>query len=263
MAPRTSLMNSGSMIEESVSAGRMRCSSPSRVSSPVSQRPRRTVSPRPKAGSQPSQTEKMVMRKMPVRKTGIEMPSTLKPRIEPRAERARADGAIDPGRHATAAARSGSRRARARSLREIWRGRRRASAACRWWRCRDRLEPRRRDSARAAPAMARRGRARARSAARSASGTASPTISRKGSPSAERTAKAMIRIASMTSAACAEAAREEAEARRQTLSCRRCSGSGRQCHAVVAGQAIARCRRQPPPATARTEARSASRWAAG
>ena len=71
-------MNSGSMIEESVSAGRIRCLSPSPVSRPVSHQPSRTVSPRPKAGSQPSHTAKMVMRKIPVRKTGIEMPSTLK-----------------------------------------------------------------------------------------------------------------------------------------------------------------------------------------
>ena len=81
MAPRTSLMKSGSMIDESVSAGRMRCFNPSRLSSPVSQNPTRSVSPRPKAGSQPSQTEKMVMRKMPVRNTGTEMPSTLSPKI--------------------------------------------------------------------------------------------------------------------------------------------------------------------------------------
>ena len=81
MAPRTSLMKSGSMIEESVSAGRMRCLSPSSVRSPVSQKPSLTVSPRPKAGSQPSQTEKMVMRKIPVRKTGIEMPRTLSPKM--------------------------------------------------------------------------------------------------------------------------------------------------------------------------------------
>ncbi len=62
-------------------AGSTICESPSRVSSPVSQRPILTVSPRPKAGSQPSQTEKIVIRKMPVRNTGTEMPSTLSPRI--------------------------------------------------------------------------------------------------------------------------------------------------------------------------------------
>ena len=39
MAPRTSLMNSGSMIEDNVTAGRSRCLSPSRVSSPVSHEP--------------------------------------------------------------------------------------------------------------------------------------------------------------------------------------------------------------------------------
>ena len=81
MAPRISLMNSGSMIEERVMAGSKRCSSPSRVSSPVSQGPIATVSPRPNAGNSPSRTEKMVMRRMPVRKTGTEMPSTLKPKI--------------------------------------------------------------------------------------------------------------------------------------------------------------------------------------
>ena len=77
MAPRTSLINSGSMIDDSVIAGRMRCAQPSRVSSPVSHGPIHTVSPRPKAGSQPSHTEKIATRKMPVRNTGTEMPSTL------------------------------------------------------------------------------------------------------------------------------------------------------------------------------------------
>ena len=81
MAPRTSLMNSGSMIDDSVTAGRSRCLSPSRVRSPVSQNPMRTVSPRPKAGSQPSHTEKIEIRMMPVRNTGTEMPSTLSPSI--------------------------------------------------------------------------------------------------------------------------------------------------------------------------------------
>ena len=79
MAPRTSLMNSGSMMEDSVTAGSRRCLSPSSVNSPVSQNPMRTVSPRPKAGSHPSHTEKTEIRMMPVRNTGTEMPSTLKP----------------------------------------------------------------------------------------------------------------------------------------------------------------------------------------
>ena len=55
--------------------------SPSSVSSPVSQNPMRTVSPRPKAGSHPSHTEKTEIRMMPVRNTGTEMPSTLKPKM--------------------------------------------------------------------------------------------------------------------------------------------------------------------------------------
>ena len=45
------------MIEERVSAGSSRCARPSRVRSPVVQGPIATVSPRQKAGSQPSQTE--------------------------------------------------------------------------------------------------------------------------------------------------------------------------------------------------------------
>ena len=72
-------MKSGSMIEESVMAGSTKWASPSRVSRPVSQAPSITVFPRPKAGNSPSSTEKSEMAKMPVRKIGTEMPSTLRP----------------------------------------------------------------------------------------------------------------------------------------------------------------------------------------
>ena len=53
-------------------------SRPVRVSSPVVQYPpSETTSPRPKDGSMPRLTEKMKMRRMPIRKVGSDMPARL------------------------------------------------------------------------------------------------------------------------------------------------------------------------------------------
>ena len=60
----------------SVSAGRIMCSQPSSVNRPELHQPNCTVSPRPKLGSQPSQTEKIRISRMPIRKVGSDTPSS-------------------------------------------------------------------------------------------------------------------------------------------------------------------------------------------
>ena len=59
----------------SVIAGMIRDLRPDTVRNPVvHQGPRRTTSPRPKDGNQPSVTEKRVISRIPVRKVGSDMP---------------------------------------------------------------------------------------------------------------------------------------------------------------------------------------------
>ncbi len=73
--------------------------SPSRVSRPVSQKPRRTVSPRPKAGSQPSQTAEDGDEENPGEEDRDRDAENAQAQNEPRAKRTRADRAIDSRRH--------------------------------------------------------------------------------------------------------------------------------------------------------------------
>ena len=62
----------------SVMEGRISALIPDQVRKPVLHQPSCTVSPRPKEGSQPSQTENTRISRMPMRKGGSETPTRLK-----------------------------------------------------------------------------------------------------------------------------------------------------------------------------------------
>ena len=55
------------------------CRSPSAVRRPVVQNPIETVSPRPKAGRSPVMTLKIMMRRVPIRKVGSDIPRSVAP----------------------------------------------------------------------------------------------------------------------------------------------------------------------------------------